>query len=91
MLSQLTNVHKLENMDYDAFSRTAYGDEAAMRIRQYGELFARGNGITRPGIVISLKISYTENKVNNAGIVRNGPGRCLWQGRLQLDCRILVI
>lgn len=30
--SQLTNVRKLENMDYDAFSQTAYGDEAAMRI-----------------------------------------------------------
>jgi len=43
--SQLTNVRKLENMDYDAFSQTAYGDEAAMRIHQYEELFARGNAL----------------------------------------------
>lgn len=41
--SQLTNVRKLENMDYDAFSQTAYGDEAAMRIHRYEELFAQGN------------------------------------------------
>ena len=43
--SQLTNVRKLENMDYDAFSQTAYGDEAAVRIHQYEELFARGNAL----------------------------------------------
>lgn len=43
--SQLTNVRKLENMDYDAFSQTAYGDEAAMRIRRYEELFAQGNAL----------------------------------------------
>lgn len=43
--SQLTNVRKLENMDYDAFSQTAYGDEAAMRMRQYEELFERGNAL----------------------------------------------
>lgn len=41
--SQLTNVRKLENMDYDAFSQTAYGDEAAMRIHRYEELFSQGN------------------------------------------------
>lgn len=41
--SQLTNVRKIENMDYDAFSQTAYGDEAAMRIHRYEELFAKGN------------------------------------------------
>lgn len=43
--SQLTNVRKLENMDYDAFSQTAYGDEAAMRIRRYEELFDEGNAL----------------------------------------------
>lgn len=43
--SQLTNVRKLENMDYDAFSQTAYGDEAAVRIHQYEELFDRGNAL----------------------------------------------
>lgn len=43
--SQLTNVRKQENMDYDVFSQTAYGDEAAMRIHQYEELFARGNAL----------------------------------------------
>lgn len=41
--SQLTNVRKLENMDYDAFSQTAYGDEAVVRIHAYEELFRRGN------------------------------------------------
>lgn len=41
--SQLTNVRKVENMDYDAFSQTAYGDEAALRIHQYEKLFAKGN------------------------------------------------
>ncbi len=43
--SQLTNVRKLENMDYDAFSQTAYGDEAAMRIHKYEEMFAQGNAL----------------------------------------------
>lgn len=43
--SQLTNVRKLENMDYDAFSQTAYGDEAALRIRRYEKLFAQGNAL----------------------------------------------
>ncbi len=43
--SQVTNVRKLELMDYDAFSQTAYGDEAAVRIHIYEDLFARGNAI----------------------------------------------
>lgn len=43
--SQLTNVRKVENMDYDAFSQTAYGDEAAVRIYRYEELFAKGNAL----------------------------------------------
>lgn len=43
--SQLTNVRKVENMDYDAFSQTAYGDEAALRIHRYEELFAQGNAL----------------------------------------------
>lgn len=43
--SQLTNVRKLENMDYDAFSQTAYGDEAVVRIHAYEELFKRGNAL----------------------------------------------
>jgi len=41
--SQLTNVRKLEMMDYDAFSQTAYGDEAVVRIHAYESLFERGN------------------------------------------------
>ncbi len=41
--SQLTNVRKLEMMDYGAFSQTAYGDEAVVRIHVYEDLFARGN------------------------------------------------
>ena len=32
-------------MDDDAFSQTAYGDEAAVRIHKYEELFERGNAI----------------------------------------------
>ena len=43
--SQLTNVRKVENMDYEAFSQTAYGDEAAVRIHRYEEMFARGNAL----------------------------------------------
>lgn len=43
--SQLTNVRKLENMDTDAFSQIAYGDEAAVRIHRYEELFERGNAL----------------------------------------------
>ena len=43
--SQLTNVRKLEMMDYDAFSQTAYGDEAVVRIHAYEELFEQGNRI----------------------------------------------
>ena len=44
-LSQLTNVRKLENMDNDVFSQTAYGDEAAVRIHEYERLFEKGNSI----------------------------------------------
>lgn len=36
---QLTNVRKLEQMDIDAFSQTAYGDEAAERVNRYKEMF----------------------------------------------------
>jgi len=43
--SQVTNVRKLELMDYDAFSQTAYGDEAVVRIHQYEELFEQGNAL----------------------------------------------
>ena len=45
--SQLTNVRKLEMMDQDAFSQTAYGDEAVSRIHRYEELFERGNALYR--------------------------------------------
>ncbi len=43
--AQLTNVRKLENMDQNAFSQTAYGDEAALRIHRYEELFRTGNAL----------------------------------------------
>lgn len=36
--SQLTNVRKIELMDSDVFSQTAYGDEASMRINRYREI-----------------------------------------------------
>ncbi len=45
--SQITNVRKVENMDYDAFSQTAYGDEGALRLQRYEELFTRGNALYR--------------------------------------------
>lgn len=41
--SQLTNVRKLEMMDQNAFSQTAYGDEAVTRIHTYERLFEAGN------------------------------------------------
>ena len=43
--SQLTNMRKVEMMDTDAFSQTAYGDEAAVRIHAYEEMFAKGNAL----------------------------------------------
>ncbi len=43
--SQITNVRKIENMDYDVFSQTAYGDEAAMRVHEYERLFEQGNDL----------------------------------------------
>ncbi|MCM1263589.1 MAG: glycosyl hydrolase 115 family protein [Butyrivibrio sp.] len=42
---QLTNVRKVEHMENGIFSQTAYGDEAAVRIHQYEELFQKGNSI----------------------------------------------
>lgn len=42
---QLTNVRKVEQMDFDVFSQTAYGDEAAARIHRYEEMFADVNRI----------------------------------------------
>ena len=41
--SQTTNTRKLELMDYDAFSQTAYGDEASTRIHLYEKMFEEGN------------------------------------------------
>ncbi|MCM1254364.1 MAG: glycosyl hydrolase 115 family protein [Clostridium sp.] len=43
--SQLTNVRKVEHMENGIFSQTAYGDEAAVRIHKYEELFQKGNSI----------------------------------------------
>jgi len=42
---QLTNTRKVEQMDFDAFSQTAWGDEAAGRIHRYEEMFAVVNRI----------------------------------------------
>lgn len=44
---QLTNTRKIEQMDMDAFSQTAYGDEAAGRIHRYEEMFQKVNRIWR--------------------------------------------
>lgn len=43
--SQVTNVRKVEQMDTDAFSQTAYGDEASARMEQYRELCTRGGRV----------------------------------------------
>lgn len=42
---QLTNVRKLEHMDCDVFSQTAYGDEAVTRIHRYEMIFDKVNTI----------------------------------------------
>jgi len=42
---QLTNVRKIEQMDIDAFSQTAYTDEAVSRIHRYEYMFKTGNRI----------------------------------------------
>lgn len=42
---QLTNTRKLEQMDIDVFSQTAYGDEAVERIHKYEEMFIQVNEI----------------------------------------------
>lgn len=43
--SQLTNVRKIELMDSDVFSQTAYGDEAMVRINRYRELVRQADDI----------------------------------------------
>ncbi len=42
---QLTNARKLEQMDEDAFSQTAYGDEAAVRIHRYEKILRKADEI----------------------------------------------
>lgn len=44
-LSQLANMRKIENMDNNIFSQTAYGDEAAVRVNRLKELFDRANRV----------------------------------------------
>ncbi|MDF2939252.1 MAG: hypothetical protein K0Q90_4625, partial [Paenibacillaceae bacterium] len=43
--AQITNVRKIEHMNSDVFSQTAYGDEAGRRLAQLEEIFNRGNAI----------------------------------------------
>ncbi len=43
--AQLTNVRKIELMDSDVFSQTAYGDEATVRINRYRELVRQADDI----------------------------------------------
>lgn len=42
---QITNVRKVEQMDCDAFSQTAYGDEAAARLHRYEKILDCANAI----------------------------------------------
>jgi hypothetical protein len=43
--AQVTNVRKIENLEEDVFSQTAYGDEATVRMNQLKSLFEQGNAI----------------------------------------------
>lgn len=43
--AQATNVRKIEHMNSDVFSQTAYGDEAGRRAARLEEVFRRGNAI----------------------------------------------
>ncbi len=45
MFAQTTNVRKIEHMNSDVFSQTAYGDEAGRRAARLEEIFRRGNAI----------------------------------------------
>ena len=42
---QLTNARKVEQMDADAFSQVAWGDETAGRIHRYGKMFETVNRV----------------------------------------------
>lgn len=44
-LQPLANMRKIENMDNDIFSQTAYGDEAAVRVNKIKVLYDRTNKI----------------------------------------------
>ncbi len=44
-LLPLANMRKIENMDNDIFSQTAYGDEAAVRVNKLKVLYDRANKI----------------------------------------------
>lgn len=43
--SQITNVRKIELMESDVFSQTAYGDEAAWRINRLKEIYLGANAV----------------------------------------------
>lgn len=43
--AQVTNVRKIEHMKSNAFSQTAYGDEAGRRLMRLEDIFKRGNAI----------------------------------------------
>ncbi|RAU96397.1 glycosyl hydrolase 115 family protein [Paenibacillus sp. YN15] len=45
--AQATNVRKIEHMNSEVFSQTAYGDEAGRRLVRLEEIFRRGNAILR--------------------------------------------
>ena len=45
IFAQATDVRKIEHMNSDVFSQTAYGDEAGRRAQRLEEVFRRGNAI----------------------------------------------
>ncbi|WP_151734206.1 glycosyl hydrolase 115 family protein [Paenibacillus tengchongensis] len=43
--AQLTNVRKIEHMNSNVFSQTAYGDEAGRRLQRLEDVYRRANGM----------------------------------------------
>ena len=43
IFAQVTNVRKIEHMNSQVFSQTAYGDEAGRRLQQLEDIYRRGN------------------------------------------------
>lgn len=47
IFAQVTNVRKIEHMNTNVFSQTAYGDEAGRRLMRLEDIFRRGNDMLK--------------------------------------------